>query len=230
MAGARFNLDTRCPPSTFGISLGPKQGTWKKTHPRGHHLSDEEISYYRRDGIPADRVRALLYGGIDCPKVDCRGRCKIKDKTSQVQEIQDNSIWARQDSPSAPSLMQHRSSTTIERTLPIRRTLSDQPAATSSPSIAKLLTTKKPATEEAHFKAASRTKPEAMQEEVVRKIAEQAKRKKEESHCQSLPELEMVEASHVTFTPEQGCQMWAKWGRLAELSTGQLSGSQTTIR
>ena len=72
--------------------LGAKARDMKKTHPRGHHLSDEEISYYRRDGIPADRVRALLYGGIDCPKVDCRGRCKIKDETSQVHEIQDNSI------------------------------------------------------------------------------------------------------------------------------------------
>ena len=83
--------------------LEAKARDLKVSHPGGHHLSAKEIAEYRRNGVGDDRIRAVLYGDLDCPRIDCRGRCKLEDMSSQIHQTRTQSMKTKHGpSPTYP--------------------------------------------------------------------------------------------------------------------------------
>lgn len=203
MATIRFKLTIRHPLVTFGNFLEVQARERQILDPRGHHLSAEEIAQHRRNGVGVERVCAVLYSDVDCPRVDCRGHCKLMNQSSQVHEAQQHSTTANQELLQAPSIVQETPGTIVEQASQGRKTSEDQPTVPSISVPSQLPTTTiAKATSEADCKALSRAREKAFQKKFAQGllIARRANIKRMESDVRKCGiRRTKSDSGHVTF-------------------------------
>ena len=104
--GGHYIVPATAPKPTQDIwmFLEGRAGQLKQLDPNGHHLSGAEVVSLKYRGIRPDRVRAVLYGRVDCPVGNCRGRCKINNPSSNfhasrtVEEVKLSTQFCRSSS------------------------------------------------------------------------------------------------------------------------------------